>query len=227
MNILRPSNNYVAGIFFPIGEPRFGGTCQYASERCLKECYALNKHYDVTVDIPEDDKREIYKFIVKESTLTVCNTIIKEMEGLQAKILTWFCSGDCPDSDIERIYQVMLLLNEQGVIQNGFTRNTQLYGRIIDDGIIKHIILTVESQSVDDAPEDEYPMGIWAIPDYDKGIIKLYHGTLAHREDIGNCGWHQVRETKFKGKEIVIATNCYGCYKKGIGCFTNLPSEVS
>jgi len=53
MKVLRPSQNYVAGIFFPIGRLENGGTCQYASERCLEECYALNKHHDVTVDIPE------------------------------------------------------------------------------------------------------------------------------------------------------------------------------
>jgi len=148
------------------------------------------------------------------------------MDELQAEVLSSFCSGDCPDKDIDKIYNVMLLLNEQGIVQTGFTRNTNLYDRIQDGSILKHIVLTLESKRVEDAPEDEYPKGLWAIPDYDKGLVKLYFGTLAHSEDYGSCGTHEVVTTRFKGKEVKIATNCYGCYKKKIGCFTTLSREA-
>ncbi|GAI34445.1 unnamed protein product, partial [marine sediment metagenome] len=33
-----------------------------------------------------------------------------------------------------------------------------------------------------------------------------------------SCGYNEV-VTKFKGKEVKIATNCTGCYRKKIGCF--------
>lgn len=220
MNILRPSNNYVAGIFFPIGRPETGGTCQYASERCLRECYALNKCHDVTVDIPECEKREIYRFFVQQTKIHICNKILEEMDGLQAKVLSWFCSGDCMDNEIEKIYGVMLLLNEEGIIQNGFTRNVNLYQRIREDEILQHIVLTVESKSEKDTPEDiQGEFGLWAIPNYDKAKTELYRGTLAYAEDVGSCGFHNVSSHTFDGKEVRIATNCYGCYKEEIGCF--------
>ncbi|GAH69198.1 unnamed protein product, partial [marine sediment metagenome] len=40
MKILRPTYG-AAGIFFPIGRPEKGGTCQYASGKCLQKCCAL------------------------------------------------------------------------------------------------------------------------------------------------------------------------------------------
>lgn len=220
--ILKPSNNYVAGIFFPIGREKDGGTCQYASDKCLKECYGLNKHHDVTMDIPETGKKDTLDFITKAPILTVCSTIIKEKEALQAHILSWFCTGDCLDKDIERVYQIMLLLHEEGIIQNGFTRNENLYQAIQNDGIIKHIVLTIESKDIKDAPTYDYPNGLWAIPDYDTGTIKLYQGSLAHKEHYyASCNFHNTKTIKANMEEIEIATNCYGCFKHKIGCFIN------
>ena len=220
MKILRPSNNYVAGIFFPIGRLETGGTCQYASDRCLEECYGLNKHYDVTVDISEDDKQQIYKFIIEKSLLTICTAIITEMEGMQAKILSWFCTGDCPDKDIDKIWEIIRLLEQEGIIQNGFTRNIDFYHAV--HNLAPHIVLTVESKDIDDTPESIDPEnGLWAIPDYGKGEVKLYQGTLAYKKEYGSCGWHTTKIIKADLKEIEIATNCYGCYKQKIGCFIN------
>lgn len=216
MKILRPIYS-AAGIFFPIGRPEIGGTCQYASDVCLKKCYALEKDYDEVLNIPEEEKREIYKFFTKESLMTICNEIVKEMDELQVKILTWFASGDCLDIDIDRIYRVMFLLHGEGIIQNGFTRNVKLYDTIIDDEVIKHIVLTVESKAIKDAPDDDYPKGLWAIPNYRTGVVELYHGKLGHIS-YGGCGMNDVT-TQFKGEIVVIAANCLGCYNKKLGCF--------
>lgn len=216
MKILRPTYG-AAGIFFPIGIPEKGGTCQYPSNKCLKSCYALKKDYDEIINISEEDKKKIYNFFIKKPILTVCNEITKEMDELQIKILSWFASGDCLNKDIDRIYQIMVLLDEEGVVQNGFTRNKRLYSEIIQSNKIDHIVLTVESLLPKDAPLENYPRGLWAIPDYEKGIVKLYHGKLG-RKSYATCGFNQV-ETKFDGKEIKIATNCSGCYHKKLGCF--------
>lgn len=220
MKILRPIYS-AAGIFFPIGRPEDGGTCQYASDICLKKCYALDKDYDEVLNIPEEDKKKIYDFFTTESLVTICNEVIKEMEELQVKILTWFASGDCLDKDVDRIYRIMFLLHGEGIIQNGFTRNVKLYDTIIDDEVIKHIVLTVESKAVKDAPDDEYPKGLWAIPNYKTGVVELYHGKLGH-VSYGGCGMNDVT-TQFKGEEVVIASNCLGCYNKKIGCFLEIP----
>ena len=218
IKILRPCHAGVARVFFPIGLLEFGGTCQYPSQECLKECYAMRKDYDETVNISEDDKHEIYRYFINKPTVTLCNKIIEEMEGQQAKILSWFASGDCIDRDIDKLYSVMLLLNELGVVQNGFTRNRDLYERILRDEKIKSIVLTVEVlESEGDDAFEGYPTGVWAVPDYKKGLVRLYHGKLGY-ESYGGCGFEGVKH-KFKGKKIEIATNCMGCYKRKIGCF--------
>lgn len=216
MKILRPSNG-AAGIFFPIGKPEKGGTCEYASDKCLKKCYALDKDYDEMINIPEEDKKEIYDFFIEKSTFAICSEIIKEMDELQMKILSWFTSGDCLDEDIDKLYQIMITLAGEDVAQNGFTRNWKLYDRITDDGIIVHIVLTLESLSHEDNPFESRPSGLWAIPDYEKGLVKLYHGRLG---DIsyGSCGSSDVI-TKFDGKEVKITANCVGCFYKRLGCF--------
>ncbi len=218
MKILR-STYGAAGIFFPVGKPKKGGTCEYASDKCLKKCYAMEKDYDEVLNIPEEDKREIYKFFIEKSTLAVCSEIIKEMDELQAKILTWFASGDCLDKDIDRLYQTMVLLNEESIVQNGFTRNQDFYRKIVDGGVIDHIVLTLESLSPEHNPARKYPRGLWAVPDYEKGLVKLYHGELGEEAFYGSCGSGSTRQVDFNGKEVEIVSNCTGCYYKKIGCF--------
>jgi len=225
MKILRHSGTGVAGIFFPIGKPP-QGTCQYATEKCLKKCYALDKDYDEKVNIPESVKKDILKFFMGNPIITVCNEIMKEMDELQATILSWFTSGDCLDKYVDRIFRIMMLLQEEGVIQNGFTRNNDLYHKILRDKKanydILRIILTVESLEIQHAPScsQNYPKGIWAVPDYDKGIARLYHGRLGYKTYAG-CGFHSVIH-EFEGQAIEIATNCFGCFKKKIGCFLEI-----
>ena len=216
MKILRPSIG-AAGIFFPIGKPKDGGTCEYASGECLKECYALDKDYDEMINIPEEDKREIYNFFIEKSTFSICSKIIEEMNGLQMKILSWFASGDCLDKDIDKLYQIMVLLTEEGIAQNGFTRNWKLYRRIINGGIIVHLVLTLESLSHENNPFGDHPLGLWAVPDYEKGMVRLYNGKLGNKSYAG-CGSNDV-VTKFDGKEVKITANCTGCYYKRLGCF--------
>lgn len=226
MKILRPVCAGVAGIFFPIGKPECGGTCQYATDKCLRLCYALDKGYDETVNIPERQKGKIYKFFTQETILRVCNEVLKEMEELQATILSWFCSGDCLDKDVDRLVEIMGLLHDEGVIQNGFTRNQTFYRKIMTQGKLKHIVLTVESRRAEDAPAFDDVESIWAIPNYKTGIVTLYRGKWGSKRVMGYCGFNEVT-TNFKGKTVRIASNCLGCYKKKMGCFTEITRKQS
>uniref|UniRef100_A0A6H2A309 Uncharacterized protein n=2 Tax=viral metagenome TaxID=1070528 RepID=A0A6H2A309_9ZZZZ len=221
MKILKISTAGVAGIFFPIGRPSRGGTCEHSSDICQEKCYALDKDYDETMNITESEKKEIYKYFIEQTVFQVCNEIIKEMGELQTKILSWFVSGDCLDKDIDKICRIMKVLTEECVIQNGFTRNKELYDKVQSENIMKHLILTVESKNAEDAPYDahDYPKGLWAIPDYDSGVVKLYLGKWGSKTEQGSCGFNEVTGN-FEGKEITIASNCLGCYNKGIGCFS-------
>ena len=227
MKILRPSNNYVAGIFFPIGSPEEGGTCQHASKECVDNCYAKKKDYDERVNIPEFKKRGILNFFINKPTTSICTEIIKEMEELQAIILSWFASGDCLDEHVNKLFEIMILLQEKGIIQNGFTRNNNLYGKILRSEEVNYdvlrIVFTIESEDIIYRPVcgiGNYPRGIYGVPDYKRGVVALYYATPGYKS-YGGCGFGDITH-KFDGKEIEIATNCLGCFKKKIGCFINL-----
>jgi len=220
MKILRPTHAYVAGIFFPIGLPTKGGTCQYSSKECLKNCCMLDVNYDECINVTEKEKKDIYKYFIGNPTLNVACEVAVEMGELQAKVLNWFVSGDCLDEDVDAIYEVMLLLHKADIVQTGFTRNAKLYKKVLRSRTFQSLVLTVESKSVKDTPVDYYfheNRGLWAIPDYDKKVTQLYHGRLAYTS-YGGCGSSSVTH-KFDGKEVEIAPNCYGCYKRKIGCF--------
>lgn len=226
MKILRTCHSRVAGIFFPIGKQSEGGTCQYASSECLSNCYAKKKDYDETVNIPESEKKEIYKFFTSYPIVSVCVEILKEMEELQASILSWFASGDCLDVDVDRIYRMMMLLQEEGVIQNGFTRNVKLWQKFVANKQVNYdvfrLVLTVENLDKGQVPTCGVgaPKTVWAVPDYEKGSVNLFHGRLGYTT-YGSCGSGSVHH-KFEGKEVEIATNCLGCFKKKIGCFIEI-----
>lgn len=228
MKILRPSGTGVAGIFFPVGKPP-KGTCQYASEECLPKCYTLRKDYDERVNIPESEKKDILKYFMGNPIITVCSEIMKEMDELQATILSWFASGDCLDKYVDKIYKIMMLLQEEGVIQNGFTRNSNLYQKMFANEKVNYdilrIVFTVESKDTEYAPScsERYPKGIYGVPNYEEGIVELYYAKLGYRT-YGGCGFSGVTH-KFKGEEIEIATNCLGCFKKKIGCFIEVAND--
>ena len=229
MKILRTCHAGVAGVFFPIGSPKEGGTCEYATKECTTYCYAKEKDYDETLNIPEEDKREIHQFFIGNPSVTVCVEVLKEMEELQATVLSWFASGDCLDVDVDKIYKMMMLLQEEGVIQNGFTRNKELWQKLADSKNLNYdilrIVLTVED--LDEGGVTPYcgkgaPNAVWAVPDYDEGVVSLYHGRLGYTS-YGGCGSGNTYH-KFKGHEVEIASNCLACFKRKIGCFFQ-PSE--
>ena len=81
MKILRLCHSGIAGVFFPIGKIDKGGTCQYSTTECLRECYAMKKEYDETVNIPEREKHKFLDFFIGNPIISVCNEIIKEMDA--------------------------------------------------------------------------------------------------------------------------------------------------
>lgn len=235
MKILRVCHAGVAGIFFPIGLEKEGGTCQYSSEKCRKYCYARDKDYDETLNIPEEEKQEILAYFVGNPIITVCSEIMEEMNQLQATVLSWFVSGDCLDRHIERFYKMMMLLQEAGIVQNGFTRNKDLWQKLADSKTLNYdilrMVLTVEN--LDKGGVKAYcghgaPNTVWAKPNYKTGEVLLYQGLLGYEyKSYGSCGSNSyTHKEKFNGKSVEIASNCLGCFKRKIGCFFQLPQPV-
>jgi len=102
MKLLRPFTG-TGSVFFPIGRPP-EGTCEFATDECLRHCYVNDTDgFDEETRITPDDKRRIYHRVINCSPERVRNQIIKDLDGLQTHILSWFGSGDCLMQDLEGI----------------------------------------------------------------------------------------------------------------------------
>lgn len=203
MKILYPFSG-VAGIFFPIGRIKDEGTCEFATERCLKECAALKNAFDETI-VGHEAKVATYKFMISHSVLDVCQQIIKEMRELGCKILYWFASGDCLRRHTDKIGRIMKHLSIEGIIQCGFTRNKKVW-YTAENIPLARIALTVEANQR--KPRNE--RGIIAVPDYQSGEVKLYQ----NRTHLGSCG------AGFQRRRLQISTGCDSCYQQRVGCFS-------
>jgi hypothetical protein len=208
MKILRPIGG-AAGVFFPIGKVSENGTCENATKECLKFCCAKwGYDHDDEYRVSPKDKQEIYNAFIGRSYFDICDTILKEMEGLQTNILTWFVSGDCMKKDIPRLSKIIRMLSEHSdIYQNGFSKNADLFYKIQELERV-HIVHTIDSKK-------SIGLGaakIFAVCDYDHGITNLYTKECIYA---GGCG-----PSEYKIKNLTIASNCKTCLRLKKGCFT-------
>ena len=92
--LLHPFANAM-GVFFPTGDVMDGGTCDFATETCKKECCAKREGAATVID--RKQKELILKFFVENSVDEIVIKIISELQTKKNSfILSWFASGDCP-----------------------------------------------------------------------------------------------------------------------------------
>ena len=210
MKILRPIGG-TAGIFFPIGNVNKGGTCENATRECLKFCCAKwdidhNEEYRISIG----DKKAIYKEFINKPIFDLCSKILREMKELQTNILHWFASGDCMDKDVERIENIITLLNHHSSIyQNGFTKNGNLISATTFTDRVR-IIYTVPTKT----DIHEGSNRIYAVCKYDHGDTILY---TSETINAGHCG-----SAEYRLKRLKFVNDCRTCLRLKKGCFTKL-----
>lgn len=208
MKLLRPFTG-TGGILFPVGLPPIG-TCEFATKRCIVNCYANvgadleYPDYDEEILIPDNDKILIYQYFMGCPVEWICEKIKEELDGLQTPILHWFGSGDCLTKDIDRITQIINAM-DNNIVQMGFTRNVQLWERHKDI-----LALTVENVK-NIAGRD----GMFSVPNYTNQISKMYFCGKPTRG--GLCGPIICRDRTEKALEHYI--NCRTCRRLQTGCF--------
>lgn len=193
-------------VMFPIGRPP-KGTCEFATEKCLKSCYVLkDAEYDEEMAIPGSDKKFIYDQFMNRPVEWICDEIKYELDGLQTPILHWFGSGDCLKKDIKKICKIIdEISKDEYIVQMGFTRNLELWKKY------KNIFaLTIESKE-----EAGKKTGLFSIPNYKKQISVMY----ATWYDLigGFCGATSCRD--YKSRIVEHAINCKTCLRLKAGCF--------
>lgn len=148
MKILYPFNG-IAAVCFPVGLPKDGGTCEFATKKCLKYCEAMRpipikKDMDkITTALGVLDhvsnsnyedynfRYNAYKFITENKVDVVVERFKKEMEEMGKKILYWFKTGDCMKKHHARIYTIIKKIHcTTNYIQCGTTRNKSLWDNI-------------------------------------------------------------------------------------------------
>lgn len=192
-------------IYFPVGDLKKGGTCQFASKKCIKECgLESNELID-----------NVYKFFLKEDIGVICEQILIDLFYFPRKLLTWFPSGDCPTKLKNKILKVMICLKEQGVVQNGFTRNRVLWLDAVEKRI--NLILTVNTKK---EALNEKEKGLVAVPIFACWKADIYGWVSESREVKCACGggWTTVYGDEIRDK--VSVEDCGICYDKKIRCWS-------
>ncbi len=206
MNILRPFTG-TGAIFFPVGLPEEGGTCEMATKTCLKYCYAKNPQFpqfDEELLIPQSEKKLIYWFITHAEIDEIIDVLRRELDGLQTNILHWFGTGDCMDRDTERIFRIIDAM-PLSIVQMGFTRNRTLWMKYKDI-----FALTIKNKQ-----EAEGLHGMFSIPDYKHEISVMY--SPDYEVNGGLCGPITCRDRLGRSPEHYI--NCKTCLRLTTGCF--------
>jgi len=218
MKLLYPFFN-VMGIFFPVGILSEGGTCQFATETCLKKCCANKPGEGQKIGF--EKKFETYSNFLKYSPNKIVKQILSELKDADCKILSWFASGDCPSFLTKKFYDIICGLDKNGIIQTGFTRNKDLWNwcKNINNENCR-VLLTVENSN------NIASIGLYSVPNYDLGCFDIYvmdsKKKTYHRTN--GCGGGYYTEHIYESKidRSHLLGDCTHCYENNIGCFIKL-----
>jgi len=218
-----------SAVFFPVRRLKDGGTCEFATERCLRECAAF-KNATEGNKIPYDEKVRVYKQITEGQIFEVCNSIIKQLSKCKPpRLLYWFACGDCPKKHEDRIVKIIKYMSECGVTQIGFTRNQSLWERVHKLGGVRFILTVEDIKMIDEI----YKAGFYAVPNYKTGQVRIIRNTWVVKEPRWEytcpaSGWHTPTKnmaTTYWHKDTLKngvdgETNCSECYNGRKGCFS-------
>lgn len=208
-----------SAVFFPVGLPKDGGTCEFATKQCLKECAAF-KNATKTNKIPYDRKEQIYEDITRFPIFDVCRQISLQL-SVTKKILYWFASGDCRKQHTKRIARIIRYMSDDVHIQIGFTRNIELWKKVKDLPYVT-FVLTVKSK------KDITKGGLFAIPNFDTGQVTIIRNEWVVKKPKWEYSCPSIygsasrnRNTTYWHKETILQeANCQMCFDEKKGCFT-------
>jgi len=198
----------IPSIFFPMGNPKSGGTCEFATKKCIEYCPSgqqINKHERYSLNFFKmNDAQQIFeKLLVDYNTLTKIS--------YNARMLQWFVWGDCPSALTNKVAEVIMLVNAKKIPQYGFTRNKELWKTVPSKDEL-NIGLSVDD--LEEAKTLSSESGkMTAHPDILSGYAEMiFAGKVVTR---CNGWWCSVVETK-----EVRNSDCSKCLKEKTGCYS-------
>ena len=202
-NLLYPDGKVLA-VYFPPGLPERGGSCAFASMRCLVNCLSYLTQNSITKDT--------FDVFQKQDAKTITEKLWKQIEKQPIKLMEWFCWGDCPPGMTDKVIDVIKGLSLKGVVQCGFTRNKELWQAVLK---VPNVRIGITIEDIDDIKEYA-KKGLVAHPQYDSGETELFYKTTDSKH-YASCGGSFMRVT---ATEISYEADCLTCYKNKRGCFT-------
>ena len=201
----------IPSIYFPVGLPEDGGTCAFPTKKCLEYCPSGNSR----------NKAEVYSlaFFRENSAETIMAKMVKDYKVLikrpyHAKMIQWFVWGDCLPELTEKVYQIVMMLNEGGIPQYGFTRNKRLWELIPAK---RNLNFGYSLDSMKEAKKLSFGK-MTACPDYNRGYARMiFDGRIR-----SSCnGWWCITEA---GEER--NSDCRICLKEGGGCYSKFAGGI-
>ena len=198
------NDNGIPCIYMPVGKPEDGGSCAFMTDKCYQNCPSCG------VVTPHEER--VLKYFLESSSEDIADRMLLELNEYFGKnIISWNSWGDCLPELTGKYIEVMYILNRSRIIQNGFTRNKELWKMApkLDD---LRIALTVDD--MDEAKKMSYS-GVVCCPDVDNGQARIFIGG----ELKSRCsGWFCL-EVK-SGR--TLESDCLMCYVNQTCCFSKL-----
>lgn len=186
-------------IFFPVGHPEEGGSCDFLTHHCKEYCPGREQN---------EHERRALLFFRSNNINIITERILDEISMYAIMHLYWWPWGDCPRDMTEKIAKIMLRLNKTGLLQNGFTRNRKLWQKIPADNRLR---IGYHAETIEEA-KSLSKKKITCCPDVGKGKGILYHNGNKIARCCGIwCEWLTLAETRI--------ADCQECYLYGQGCF--------
>jgi hypothetical protein len=197
----------IPSIYFPIGKLEDGGSCAFASKKCLEHCPSgmkTNVHEQYALD-----------FFKNKSSKEIVDKIVEDFNFLisrpyNARMIQWFAWGDCLPGMEKKVYCVMATLMFKGIPQYGFTRNKKLWERVPKKDRLS-IGLTVEDI------EEAYRISLeskkmTACPDFDSGYAQMiFNGKITAKCN----GWWCITNLETRNSD------CSRCLSHAEGCYAD------
>jgi len=197
----------IPSVYFPIGKLKDGGTCEFATRKCIEHCpsgQTINEH-----------ERYALNYFQKHNQDKIFQKMLFDYDQLSlipynAKMIQWFAWGDCPSNLTGKVAAVMLLLQKQKIPQYGFTRNKMLWKMIpasnfLNIGLSIDVLEKAKQVSVESGK-------LTAHPDFDSGYAEMiFDGKIITRCNGWWCIVEKTGETRNSDCALCLTENT-GCY---------------
>lgn len=215
--LVLPTGRSIAEVSFPAYSRKVGGTCDFMTALCRKQCVLQTGEWE----------RKALEFFEDNPVHIIVRKILKEINQLNATILSWFIgSGDCPERLTSKLIEIMREISSVEIPQNGFTRNQSFWlnANKIDGNV--RIALTVEKDDKDfewwiqrhDIRSERMTDYLIAEPDYRKRIVNIRR--FGMESVFAGCGSGWVKTIPKEGKIVEeFVEDCSLCLKDKVGCY--------